>query len=1233
MHIRKLELTGFKSFKDKTAIHFDDGITGIVGPNGCGKSNVVDAFFWVMGEQNARLLRGTAMDDLIFSGSDKSPPASFAEVTLVLDLPADLSGPNAPAGASASEAASGLPTREVSITRKLYRTGESEYFLNKTPCRLKDIQELFMDTGAGARGYSIIQQGQIAKIVQMKPEDRRTMIEEVAGIMKYKARRKESMRKLEGTQQNLLRVTDVINELEGQKRMMERQADKARKYKEWKDKLQDIELQFNALKWEDFSGRIGALEKEIDDLSARELAATTARETAENQVVSKRAEATHAQNVADECRNKFFRLGNELNSAETEHKFAEKNREDAQIAITQLEADVASEETLLASLRAQNEALQIEAATITESFQTAEAHLRERELAAQEHRSLTEGLERDSEAKRKAFFAAQSDLDRSRNQVAFAERRLQEISEEMARLAALKAERETSVTESLSQKDEASSRLSEAKARGDEIRQQISQITQHLTEIRQNLESGRKALSRLGSDQARLATTLGTLEDQKRRHEGSSAGVKAVFQKILPQNESWKQNVLGTLADFLRVEKGYEVAAETALRQTLDTILTKDTGLQLELAASLKQGANGRATFVDLQTLGKTDLNFGQFEIPEELRGKVLGGLSQFVDLQDEWAIEVGHEMEVGARRLLQMHLGSVFVVEDRAAAQELARAHKASFVTKEGELFYGGWLLEGGDLSSVSGSYVGRNREIEDLRSQIGQLDSELSNSQQSVGQLENLLSEKEAERRSLEEELRNQQAKISQIASDEAGASSRLKEAERSLAQIASDVARREQDQARLAEEETLARGRVAELEQQAASLDQEQAALVAELGAARASAESLQQQVVDARVQFSERRGAKDTIEQRAKEAAQQLQQHEGRRTHLSDQLVRRQGELDSTSARITTLLESIEQLRAQVVDADELHRQSRHRYDELQHELDQQMNAVQDESKVEREVKDLLASRRLDMERASAERETLTTNTFERYGITLSDYSLMPEVIEQVQLLRNAGEEHINEVQSEVAYLKEKIRKLGEVNTGAIEEYDAIVTRFNFLSTEKADLEKSMADLQSTVDRINKVSKERFIRAFEEVNTHFRRVFPVIFGGGHAHLTLTNPEDLLETGVDITAQPPGKKPQNINLLSGGEKTLTAISLLFAIFLVKPSPFCLLDEVDAPLDDANIGRFNALLKEMAKRSQFIIITHNKRTMELNDKLYGVTMEDAGVSKMVSVQLTAAQGPQVSA
>jgi chromosome segregation protein len=366
-------------------------------------------------------------------------------------------------------------------------------------------------------------------------------------------------------------------------------------------------------------------------------------------------------------------------------------------------------------------------------------------------------------------------------------------------------------------------------------------------------------------------------------------------------------------------------------------------------------------------------------------------------------------------------------------------------------------------------------------------------------------------------------------------------------------------------------------------------------------------------------------KNTFETRRRQNEMALNQHRNRVESLLENARRRQTEAEEAEQRIATLQATITEQRSSVVQAEQTYRQSKERFDILNNSVEEQRTAAQTHNDRARDLQEKLMNFRLEHQKVVSDRDLIAQNILEKYGLVMAEYALQPETMEQVQLLRSGGEEHIQEVRSEVLLLNERIRKLGDVNPAAVEEYDAIVERYNMLSTQKADLEKAMQDLQNTVDRINKVSKDRFERAFIEVNAHFQRVFPVIFGGGAAQLTLTNPEDMLETGVDIMAQPPGKKLQNINLLSGGEKTLTAISLLFSIFLVKPSPFCLLDEVDAPLDDANIGRFNALLREMSKRSQFIIITHNKRTMELNDKLYGVTMEDAGVSKMVSIMLTA--------
>lgn len=1222
MHIRRLELQGFKSFKDKTVIHFDDGITGIVGPNGCGKSNVVDAFFWVMGEQNARHLRGQSMDDLIFSGADKAPPASYAEVTLVLEMPGELSGPNAAAGASSVDTAANptaLPTREVSITRKLYRSGESDYSINKTPCRLKDIQELFMDTGVGSRGYSIIQQGQIAKIVQAKPEDRRQMIEEVAGIVKYKVRRKESMRKLEGTQQNLLRVTDVINELDNQKRMMERQAEKARKYKEWKEKLQDIELRFNTLRWEDFSNRIGTLEQDLDVLGTEDSALSTARETAETQIAQMRLELAQASKVSEEFQRGWMESGTALNNAENDLKYSQKNLNDIQDSFGQLEKNTEEERVMVESLAAAQEELELEAATIEEQFASADAFKREQEEQATVAKRQSEETERNAEASRKRLYQSGSELEKARSTSSFAEQRLLELDETVARLASERAERDEFLAGALSEKEAAAELVRLAREEAEAMRARVQEASEESTQAGRTLQEQRREVARLTSEQARLRTTLKTLEEQRLRHEDSSKGVKALFQQILPKRDDLKGAVQGTLADLLAVDGGMETAAEAALGKSLELVLTNDATVHASLSAALKEAKSGRATFADVQRLGaiRSGAEATSFSAPAELASAVRGPLANFVRLEGENADS--------ARALLAYLLEGVIAVETAEAAAELSgQFPELSFVTLAGEIFRGGWFMEGGDQSSVSGAYVGRNREIAELGEKLEEIGQSLDVANATIAEMEARLQTLEVEKRAAEDSLRSKQSEISQLAAEEGTLHARVQEAQRAMARFTQEDERLSSEQARLQATREEAAEKIVSLETERESLEADVARLQETLAEVRTTLDLAQAALMDARVKAASVTDQKNTIDSRRRQNQNSLDQHRNRVENMLDQARRRSAEAESTRERITEIESGLGDLRATMVDAESNFRAAKERFDILNNEVEEQRTAAQEHGSRERQIKETLLNKRLELQRLSGDRDSLAQNTFERYGITLSEYSLMPETMEQVQLLRDAGEGMIQEIHNEVMLLKEKIRKLGDVNPGAVEEYEGIVERFNLLSAQKADLEKAMKDLQSTVDRINEVSRDRFERAFTEVNANFKRVFPIIFGGGHAHLTLTNPEDMLETGVDITAQPPGKKPQNINLLSGGEKTLTAISLLFSIFLVKPSPFCLLDEVDAPLDDANIGRFNALLREMAKRSQFIIITHNKRTMELNDKLYGVTMEDAGMSKMVSILLT---------
>jgi len=631
----------------------------------------------------------------------------------------------------------------------------------------------------------------------------------------------------------------------------------------------------------------------------------------------------------------------------------------------------------------------------------------------------------------------------------------------------------------------------------------------------------------------------------------------------------------------------------------------------LALSEALKSGSLGRATFADITKI------IAQEPSSTPSGSGILGNLANYLSANNASA-----EVTSLIRHLTK----NIWLVNDSAAGFALAQGNPSlTFVTITGEVFQGGWYMEGGDQSSVSGSYVGRNREIAELEEKLTEIQHTIDSVQSNVLSTEESLQSLEQEKRQLEQNLRAKQDEVSRLATEEGTLLAKLEEANRSLQKILQEWNRLEQEKSRLEQGEKEARVTIFSLETEKGALELDSEQCVAKIAAARAELEITQQAFMDARVKAANITDQKSTLDTRRRQNQNALDQRKNRIDNMLEQAKKRQEDAEETTLKIATLQEEQEGLRNNLVETEANYRAAKDRYDILNNDVEEQRSAAQMHSARERAIKDSLLEKRLQHQKVTGDRDIYAQNTLERYGIVLAEYTMSPEAMDQILLLRNAGEAAVQDIQNEVLLLREKIRKLGDVNPAAVEEYEAILDRYNLLSTQKADLEKAMNDLQDTVDRINKVSKDRFERAFHEVNNHFKRVFPVIFGGGHAHLTLTNPEDMLETGVDITAQPPGKKAQNINLLSGGEKTLTAISLLFSIFLVKPSPFCLLDEVDAPLDDANIGRFNALLREMSKRSQFIIITHNKRTMELNDKLYGVTMEDAGVSKMVSIMLSA--------
>ncbi len=1222
MRVKRLELQGFKSFKDKTVINFDAGITGVVGPNGCGKSNVVDAFFWSLGEMNARNLRGQTMDDLIFSGSEQAPPGNMAEVNLILEVPADLSGPNAPTGASLGDAAAVPLMREVAITRRLYRSGESEYFLNRVPCRLRDIQELFMDTGAGARGYSIIQQGKIAEIVNAKPDERRTMIEDVAGVVKYKARRRESMRKLETTRQNLLRVTDILTEIERRKKQMERQAAKARNYKEWKEELQILDLRYSAHEWETFAGRYGDLTRKKEDLEAQETKLSMEHETADNFVSQKRLEAISAGKVSEECQQNWMHESQELSSSKSTLNYKQQSLEDLQESAKDLESEGKVEANRIQTLQEELEKAVKELETFASRHEESQAEKIRAEEASTEAKSELSKTESDYEQCNQSFLSVSSEATASEQKVINFERRTEELKAKIANAQTVRTEKESEINEVRSE-NETNKLASEASEKEVEsIENLLDKITTIISETRDKVESFRCGLRELEAKRVRVESNLRSLEDQKKRHEGSGQGVRTIFQEILSNNEELKSKVNGTLADYITVAEGKEAAVEAALGETLEVVLTQDEATLLQLTEALKGAKKGRAAFADLSAIAGTQSPEGSslpefFENVEPLRKAISISTSENTEESTEKNIEA-------LSQVLSLLLDGIYVVPNIQKSRSLAKSNAAcTFVTRDGEVCRGAWYAAGGDKADVSGLIVQRNREIKELHTELSSLEIEISEKQAMLESMESKLSAENEQRAETETKREEKVRERGELRSNFASSHARLESYQKILEEMEVEAQESVVSLDSIQTESAQEQMRKIDLLQHKTEIQLELDGLKNRLPELRVIAENKAHALTEARIAEAALLEQRNSAESTKRNTEENLHRGKSRIEHLLNQAKDKRDAAERAIEGISELEEKVASFRQSIVASEEKYREAKEVLNKINAELEENRNASEEVIKQERKVSSRLNEVKLNIERIQLGRQSLSENVLDRYGVEIAEYVTEGEVQDQLEALRKQGEATAKDLEREVLRLREKIRKLGDVNTTAIEEYDELKERYDFLIEQKNDLEKSMMDLQNTIDRINEISKERFFRAYHEVNDKFQKVFPALFAGGQAQLKLTDPEDFVETGVDIMAQPPGKKLQNINLLSGGEKTLTAISLLFAIFLVKPSPFCLLDEVDAPLDDANIGRFNALLREMAKTSQFIIITHNKRTMELNDRLYGVTMEDAGVSKMVSIQL----------
>ncbi|MFZ1865678.1 MAG: chromosome segregation protein SMC [Polyangiales bacterium] len=1191
MKIRKLQIVGFKSFVDQTTVHFDHNITCVVGPNGCGKSNIVDAIKWCMGEQSPSRLRGKHMEDVIFSGAEGRGPHGFAEVTLTFDNTDGLAPPEY------SEYG------EIQVTRRLDRQGHSDYLINRTPVRLLDVTNLFLGTGVGKRAYSIIEQGRIGFIVTSKPEDRRSMIEEAAGISKFKLSKRAAERKMDQTRQNLLRVTDIIGELERSLGSLKRQAQKAERYKRYKKEMRDLDLWVSSHRFLELRGQIGSV---TASLSIAKEQAQGARHELVAKEASVEAERVSLQRLGSEverAQGRTYELDNSVRQLEG----LIRQQQERQTGLAE-RRELASRE--LRQLEQQRQQLHQEASSVRVSLSELAALETEAERLLAEVETELQDRKNTAEEAEAALGNARAWLSEGRARVAGAEAiltgydaRRQEIK---ARLERLREE-----TEALSAREvEFGQQRGELAGRMTGLRTGKVETVERQSEIEASLASQKTTLQQVDAEvdalREKLAVTssrLRSLDEIHQRFEGVGAGTQAVMTDYVHGSDESRSGLMGLVADRLECDAEHTLALSAALGASLEYVLVESTEAALQAARYLAREEKGRATF-----LPRSPRSPARIVPPFPTGTGVVGPLSSLV------------RHSAGDDAWVRHLLFDVLVVDTLDTA---ARLHREGFggklVTLDGQVLLTDGTVVGGANDESAMHLLRLKREIRALEEAAASQRAELDQVTRKQGQLRASIAE--------------QQAAIDSVRVRAHDAELEILGAERDLQALERELRRIEERRVEISRAEEEAEGALGQI-------DVDEANTRRELEDARQHGTDAEEATQVAESVLAERRRVVEKQAARATEVkveATQSRERADRERSVLAQLDRAIAQLNAREDRLREDVAIADRDEGQAAGRILLHRG---RVSEAAHEAAlarDQLSVLRgrfDAAQVQLgEAEASLKELRSALEERSNQLNELTLRERE---LVLSLEHLVDQVRDKhrVELTHALGDYHARpipgeEITARAEELQRLIDRMGEINLTAIEEYEENAERYEYLTSQRRDLEEALTKLDKAIRQMNRESRAMFREAFTGINERFKRIYPVLFRGGQAELRLTDPQDMLETGVDIIAQPPGKRLGSLELMSGGEKALTAVALIFAIFQYKPSPFCLLDEVDAPLDEANIGRFADAIQQMTDRSQFIIITHSKRTMEYADVLYGVTMEQPGVSKLVSVELRGEKRP----
>ena len=1193
MKIKKLTIIGFKSFMDKLAIDFPEGISAIVGPNGCGKSNIVDAIRWCLGEQSPKQLRGRQMEDVIFGGAGGYKPLGMAEVSILFEngnghLPGMFS-----------------QSPEISVTRRLYRSGESEYRINNSPCRLKDIQELFMDTGLGNRAYSIIGQGRIGAILEQRPEETRVMLEEAAGITKYRKKVEISQRKMAQTEANLQRVEDILGEIQRQMRSLKRQAGKAKRYKAISEEIRRLELVLSANGFHQLREASGDRKKSTEALLQRELEKATDLSTREAGLESLGMELDEKDRALSELRSSYERLLERAHKKESRIEALSGEIKMKEELEQRLLSEKARMEDRLQHLKEERDGIDARLTDLEKDFLELQGNITVVEQrCVSKHKILGEVREEYERAKtaltrdlnEETGLSHESQvLNKLLGTVSDGRTRLEQEHEDVK----AKMGKTLEVSQRKMEEREAlHDRLQDLTEAIDEQARECEALAQRKAKLQSELQTAEKELSV-------CQTRLSSLETITSNFEGFQQGVRTIM-KAKDLDVSRRGKIMGLVADVMRVDSRYETAVEAVLADQLQYVIveTQDDGKYA--IDYLKGKAKGRSSFIPLKELNRNG------HAPDHTPYPLLRDL---IDVPENY------------RSLVNTLLSDTMVVDtlDEALSAWRGNGRNQCLVTLEGDMVDQRGIISGGKLSRAGIGILSRKRELAELKEKGKHLESEVTRLQEKLARInEKGLREKRALEDQKEEKW-SCQDEIGEVDKTIFRLSQELDNLERLSERITQELETKDREEKkqreRLSEIEKAISQCKVRREEEEVWIQQREVELRKHEKEYDTTREELNTLKTDYRILEEEKRGLlreKERLIQYAQESGERIEQikrdiAEGRKVCEACDVKRQtlQQERFILSEELKTSQETLN-----LAERERQEVQARMR------EVEQETRGVRDEI---RELREEINRARMEESEIRFKMDGLVKQVQERFNLNLSE--IYEEYLDD--------DFSASDRELELNQKRELRARLGEVNLTAIKEHEALKERFEFIRKQKEDLLASIETLRKTIRKINKTSLEKFGETFQLVDKKLKEIFPILFSGGTASLKLTDEDHPLESGVLVEVRPPGKRLSHMGLLSGGEKALVAMALLFAIYMIKPSPFCLLDEVDAPLDEANIDRFNDLLKDISRYSQIIMVTHNRRTMEIADRLYGVTMEQKGVSKIVSVDLNArkADNPQLLA